>query len=101
VAVPDIGTLPIHGNYCGPGWTRGRRHPESDMYSIPYVAPVDQLDAACERHDRDCADGGCSSSGDRQLRNAALLVAATQPRLRAKALLIASAMDYASRRRDQ
>ena len=101
LAVPDIGTLPIHGNYCGPGWTRGRRHPESDMYSIPYVQPVDALDSACERHDRDCADGGCSATGDRKLRNAALVIAAVNPTLRPKALLIAAAMDYAQRRRSQ
>jgi len=71
------------------------------MFSIPYVKPVDALDAGCEAHDRDCADGGCSSAGDRRLRNTALLVAATNPTLRAKALLIAVAMDYAQRRRNQ
>ena len=33
----------LYGNYCGPGWTRGKRHPESRMFELPFVAPIDEL----------------------------------------------------------
>lgn len=91
----------IHGKYCGPNWTAGRAIPASEINSVPYVAPTDRLDAACLAHDRDCADGGCSSTGDRRLRNAALMVALTNPLLRQKALLVAAAMTATAPRRER
>lgn len=91
----------IHGNYCGPNWTAGKARPAKDIDRLPYVAPTDDLDAACLAHDRDCARGGCSSKADRRLRNQALMIAARSPQLRNTALLIAVAMTAAERTRSE
>jgi len=91
----------IHGNYCGPNWTAGQAKPASMIDSLPYVKPTDALDKACLDHDRSCSKSGCTSKGDLRLRNAALLVAVTNPSLRSKALLIAASMEAASRSRAQ
>jgi hypothetical protein len=82
----------VWGNYCGPNWTAGKNAPASSIDSLPYVAPTDDLDAACMAHDRDCSKGGCSAKGDTRLRNAALRIAILSPSLREPALLIAAAM---------
>lgn len=89
----------IHGNYCGPNWTAGQRRPAKDIDKLPYVAPTDALDAGCLEHDRTCSKGGCTKEGDLKLRNTALLVAFTQPRLREVALLVAAGMTAAARTR--
>ena len=89
----------IHGNYCGPNWTAGKARPASDIDKLPYVAPTDALDEACMNHDRDCSQGGCSAKGDRALRNAAFLVAMTNPSLRSTALVIAATMGFTSTQR--
>jgi hypothetical protein len=86
----------IHGNYCGPNWTAGKARPAADINKLPYVAPTDSLDAACRQHDLACSEGGCSSKADNRLRNSALLVALTQPRLREVALLVAAGMTVAA-----
>tara|TARA_Y100001973_G_scaffold97017_1_gene152549 strand:- start:26 stop:337 length:312 start_codon:yes stop_codon:yes gene_type:complete len=86
----------FHGNYCGPGYTRGKRHPERRMFELPYVAPVDSLDAACMRHDTDIALNGTSRSSDLRLAAEARRIALTNPRLRTKALMVAAAMDVAA-----
>ena len=93
----------IHGRYCGPNWTHGRRIPASDYDKYPEVTPIDALDRACQQHDKDCSQGGCSRSVDTRLRNAALLVAATtfNPQLRATALSIAAGMEVARRTRSR
>ena len=91
----------IHGNYCGPNWTAGRAIPASEIDSVPYVAPIDALDAACLEHDRDCAKGGCSAKGDRRLAQKALAVALVNPTLRPLALTIAATISAASTRRDR
>ena len=88
----------VHGNYCGPNWTAGQAKPASMIDDLPYVAPIDALDAGCLRHDRDCKNG-CTSAGDRRLRNTALAVAATNPRLRNIALFVALGMEGAARTR--
>lgn len=84
----------IHGRYCGPNWTHGRAVPASDYYKYPEVQPIDALDAGCQAHDKDCANGGCSKRGDLALADVAIVVAATtsDPTLRTKALAIAGAM---------
>jgi hypothetical protein len=82
----------IHGNYCGPNWTAGQAKPASMIDRLPYVAPTDALDKACMEHDRSCSKNGCSTEGDNKLRNAALVIALTQPRLREVALLVAAGM---------
>lgn len=89
----------IHGNYCGPNWTSGQAKPASMIDQLPYVKPVDALDAACRQHDISCSKGGCTAKGDRVLRNKALGVALVNPRLREKALLIAVAMAAAEKTR--
>ena len=90
-----ISLVQIHGNYCGPDWTHGRRMPASEYFTVPEVTPIDRLDRACQAHDKDCSRGGCSKKGDTALRNVALAVAVTSfdPLLRAKALSVAAAMD--------
>ena len=95
-----IPLVKIHGNYCGPNWTAGQRKPASLIDALPYVAPTDALDAACLEHDRSCKNG-CSSKGDLKLRNAALMVAVQNPKLRPVALAIAASMQVASRGRSQ
>lgn len=88
----------IHGNYCGPNWTHGRRIPASDYDLYPAVKPIDRLDKACQTHDRDCSQGGCSKKGDSRLIRQALLVAGTtsNPQLRATALIIAAGISAAA-----
>ena len=86
--------MKIHGNYCGPGWVHGQAMKEADYYQVPEVTPIDRLDAACQAHDKDCANGGCSKKGDLALADVALAVAVTtsDPLLRTKAFAIAGAM---------
>lgn len=85
----------LHGNYCGPNWTAGQSKPASMIDDLPYVAPTDALDAACLRHDRSCKNG-CTAQGDSKLRNAALAIALTNPRLRNVALIVAAGMTVAA-----
>ena len=85
----------IHGNYCGPNWTAGQAKPACEIDNLPYVAPTDLLDAACLDHDRSCVNG-CTAKGDTALRNAALVIALTNPRLRNTALLVAASMTVAA-----
>jgi len=61
------------------------------------------LDRACQAHDKYWSKGGGSSSGDKALRNAALMVAVrtANPVLRSTALLIAGGMTLTSSRRDR
>ena len=87
--------MKIHGQYCGPNWTHGRSIPASQYFDYDEVQPVDLLDTACQAHDKDCSQGGCSQKGDLALRDVALVVAITSPdaRLRATAALIAATMN--------
>jgi len=93
-----ITIVQIHGNYCGPNWTHGRAIPASDYDKFQEVTPIDALDRACQAHDKDCSQGGCSAKGDRRLVKAALLVSLTtrDPVLAAKAKLIAATITAAS-----
>jgi len=63
--------LPRKGNYCGPGWTAGVDTFQKETYVTPQgeyvVAPVDDEDAVCKRHD----EAYRASKGDRELINAA------------------------------
>lgn len=93
----EVLNLKIHGRYCGPNWTHGRRIPASDYDKYPEVKPIDWLDKACQAHDKDCSKGGCSKKGDTALIRRALLVAGTtsDPRLRATALAVAAGISAA------
>ena len=68
--------------------------PASDYFLYPEVQPIDALDQACQAHDKECSQGGCSSRGDTVLRNAALAVAVSNSdaQIRATATAIAISM---------
>lgn len=89
-----VSIVKIHGKYCGPNWTHGRAVPAADYDLYPEVRPIDRLDRACQAHDKDCSQGGCSRKGDAALRDVALVVSITSPSasVRATAALIAAAM---------
>jgi hypothetical protein len=92
----------VHGNYCGPGWTRGKYHPERRMFELPYVAPTDELDYACLQHDEDIARNGTSRSSDLRLAARARKIARTNLKLAPLALTVAHAMEVsASQRKNQ
>ena len=95
--------MKIHGNYCGANWTHGMNVPAKDYFLYPEVAPRDKLDAACQDHDKDCSQGGCSSRGDTVLRDVALAVAFSNPdaQIRATATSIAIAMHLVKDKRDR
>mgnify|MGYP003971695539 CR=1 FL=1 len=93
-----VSIVQIHGNYCGPNWTHGRAIPASRYSEFSEVAPIDALDRACQAHDKDCSNNGCSAKGDRLLAARALRVALTtrNAALSAKAKLVAAAITAAS-----
>lgn len=95
----------IHGNWCGPGWTAGRRvdaltyKEQGGQFDEPCI---DKLDCACRDHDRACAHpDGCSRKGDTALIKTALSVALNpanrlfRPDLANKAALIAAGITAA------
>ena len=100
-----IAIVKIHGNWCGPNWTAGRRISAQDYAAAggQFDEPcIDKLDCACRNHDRDCANpAGCSRKGDTQLIKTALSVALNpanrlfRPALADKAALIAAGITAA------
>ena len=95
----------IHGNWCGPNWTAGRRidalayKQAGGQFDEPCI---DKLDCACRDHDRDCANSlGCSRKGDSKLIKTALSVALNpanrifRPALADKAALVAAGITAA------
>ena len=95
----------IHGNWCGPGWTAGRRIGALDYKTQggQFDEPcTDKLDCACRDHDRDCAHPlGCSRKGDAKLIKTALAVSLDprnrlfRPELADKAALVAAGISAA------
>jgi hypothetical protein len=64
----------IHGQWCGPNWTQGKKQP-ANAPGVDFTAPCDdKLDCACRAHDKDCASDprGCSKKGDQKLIDVAL-----------------------------
>jgi len=67
-----INLVKIHGNYCGPDWTAGKRI-DARSYVLGggdfSVRPIDWLDRLCMAHDRGCgsSDLGCSRRDDQKL----------------------------------
>jgi hypothetical protein len=83
------GEYQIYGNYCGPYWTGGRKEQYDSSHDLPitvvvsfnslgypqvgvsqtpyYAPPIDNLDAACENHDKcyaQCrANNKCDKTG--------------------------------------
>lgn len=49
--VDKDGLLDVHGNWCGPDWTGGHRHPYTPVSPRYYKSTVDDLDQACKDHD--------------------------------------------------
>lgn len=92
--VPSTGK--IHGHYCGSNWTRGKNHPESKMFQLDFVKPIDSLDRACMLHDESIASNGTSRSSDLLLAKRATKIGLLNPRLRTKAIAVATAMRLAS-----
>ena len=87
--------MKLYGKYCGPNWTHGRNVPASDYDKYPEVIPQDRLDRACQAHDRDCSQGGCSSKGDLALMDVALAVAVSSPDIRTRAIATSIAIAMA------
>lgn len=96
----------IHGNWCGPNWTAGRRISAADYAAAggQFDEPcIDKLDCACRKHDRDCSDSrGCSRKGDAELVKTALAVSLDprnrlfNPQLANTAALIAAGITAAA-----
>ena len=65
----------IHGNWCGPNWTGGRKLSAEDYAKRGYswdASCTDALDCACRAHDRACSNPkGCSKAADTKLINGA------------------------------
>lgn len=84
----------VHGNWCGPGWTGGRKVTAStyDEYGGDWNYPaIDALDAACRDHDKACV-GGCNSAADAELARRAT-AALTDPDVpKDRALIVAGGM---------
>jgi hypothetical protein len=52
-----------HGNYCGPGYTGGQKSTKSDnACKADWKPPVDQTDAACQKHDYAYARAGVTAN---------------------------------------
>ena len=70
-----VNLVKIHGNWCGPNWTGGRKLSAEEYANRGYSwdAPcTDALDCACRAHDRACSDPkGCSKASDTKLIKAA------------------------------
>ena len=88
--------MKLYGKYCGPNWTHGRSVPASDYNKYPEVRPTDRLDRACQAHDRDCSQGGCSRKGDLALMDVALAVAVSSPDIRTRAIATSIAVAMAA-----
>ena len=90
----------IHGRWCGPNWTDGRRISARDylLEGGDFKGRcTDSLDCACRDHDRACSGpGGCTAAADRRLAAKAQWIALTNPRLRNVAQLEASTIAFAS-----
>ena len=70
-----VNLVKIHGNWCGPNWTGGRKLSAEEYANRGYSwdAPcTDALDCACRAHDRSCSHPkGCSKASDTKLIQAA------------------------------
>ena len=84
--VDPLGLVKIHGNWCGPDWTGGRKEPynRASDRNNHYAAPLGRLDTACRVHDmcfaRCRVDNACNGTGKENcmIRCDNVLVAASQ-----------------------
>ena len=67
--------IKVHGNWCGPNWTGGRKLSAEEYANrgLSWTAScTDALDCACRDHDRACSSPkGCSKAADTKLIKAA------------------------------
>jgi len=65
----------IHGRWCGPNWTGGRKLSAAQYAKRGYdwsSSCSDPLDCACRAHDKSCSSAkGCSKAADTRLITAA------------------------------
>ena len=67
----------IWGNWCGPDWTGGQRVSAEEYQGSWSYPAIDNLDAACRKHDRQCAgEKGCSKKADDALLKVARKISA-------------------------
>jgi len=58
----------IHGNYCGPNWTAGKKLAAADATEKDFqVRSIDLLDGGCKIHDMDINRDGPSRKSDLRL----------------------------------
>jgi hypothetical protein len=62
-------SIPVHGNYVGPGYTGGQRHPRVGNYKIK---PVSKLDALARKHDYRYEKGQSVAKADADMAKEAL-----------------------------
>ena len=93
----------IHGNWCGPNWTAGRKISARDYKLAGGTFKsrcIDKLDCACRTHDKGCSrKSGCNYDDDTKLMEAADKILAnplnffTNPVMYAKAQVIRDTMN--------
>ena len=95
-----IAMVKIHGNWCGPNWTGGRRlsAQEYDERGLDWNGPViSPLDAGCRLHDFEGRSGKMPKAADTRLINTARSrVLSVRRQLRLEATLL---NPFISRRR--
>ena len=100
-SVHEVGSLKIHGNYCGSNWTAGKSQPSNAPNVDWSVLPIDALDAACRIHDISCSKSGCTATSDRKLSAQAYFISLINPKLAPIAQLVSAGMLASSFRRSK
>jgi hypothetical protein len=99
-----VSLVKIHGNWCGPNWTGGQKVDAQDYQGSWSYPAIDKLDAACRKHDRECAargDLGCCARDDDKLIRVAAKISRSpltllfKPAYAYKAAAVATAMNIA------
>jgi len=94
----------IHGNWCGPNWTGGKKVDAQDYKGSWSARALDKLDRACRAHDKACAsrgDKGCCAKDDEKLIRVAAKISRSpltllfKPSYAFKAAAVATAMNLA------
>jgi len=91
----------IHGNWCGPDWTGGKKVSASKYRGSWNARALDSLDRACRAHDKACAENGCCRRDDDKLIRKASKISQNpmnllfKPTYAIKAAAVATAMNIA------
>jgi len=96
----------IHGRWCGPNWTGGRKLSAAQYAKRGYdwsSSCSDPLDCACRAHDKSCsAVKGCSKAADtRLIRAARARVLPTVEVIRMNTAMLNPFMNFARREKMQ